>query len=147
MHSQKRSRRFKKLFTITGCGGGGCTRQNTAAAAAAAALPQPKPQSKRDPEIISPEPKVHIQTTSSAIGSSVAIEKDSDDPYNDFRQSMLQMIFEKEMYSRDELQELLNCFLKMNSADHHDLIVRAFTEIMSHDGPICVSSRQISQKP
>ncbi|KAL9688245.1 hypothetical protein QQ045_032664 [Rhodiola kirilowii] len=50
---------------------------------------------------------------------------------------MLQMIFEKEMYSRDELHELLNYFLKMNSADHHDLIVRAFTEIMSLDDPIC----------
>ncbi|KAL9660995.1 hypothetical protein QQ045_025814 [Rhodiola kirilowii] len=146
MHSQKRSRRFKKLFTNScgGCDGGGCIRQNTATATAP---PQPKPQSKRDTGIISPEPKVHIQTTSSAIGSSVATEKASDDPYNDFRQSMLQMIFEKEMCSRDELQELLNCFLKMNSADHHNLIVRAFTEIMSHDGPICVSSRQISQKP
>uniref|UniRef100_A0A7N0RI76 Transcription repressor n=1 Tax=Kalanchoe fedtschenkoi TaxID=63787 RepID=A0A7N0RI76_KALFE len=147
MSSHKRSsRRLKSLFTITAdCGG--CSRQRSDAAADPA---QPKPRPKTHPPLFPTEPQPHchpFETTSSAISSSVAIEKDSDDPYNDFRQSMLQMIFQKEMYSRDDLQELLNCFLKMNSADHHDVIVRAFTEIMSHDGPICVSSRQISEKP
>ncbi|CAK7341971.1 unnamed protein product [Dovyalis caffra] len=36
-------------------------------------------------------------------GESVAVEKDSDDPYLDFRHSMLQMILEKEIYSKDDL--------------------------------------------
>ncbi|KAM3288331.1 transcription repressor OFP6-like [Capsicum chacoense] len=63
------------------------------------------------------------------IGESVAVEKDSDDPYVDFRQSMLQMILEKEIYSKDELRELLNCFLQLNSPYYHGIIVRAFTEI------------------
>lgn len=62
-------------------------------------------------------------------GSSVAVEKDSDDPYLDFRQSMLQMILEKEIYSKDDLKELLNCFLQLNSPYYHGIIVRAFTEI------------------
>ncbi|KAL3326934.1 hypothetical protein AABB24_037578 [Solanum stoloniferum] len=62
-------------------------------------------------------------------GGSVAVEKDSDDPYVDFRQSMLQMILEKEIYSKDELRELLNCFLQLNSPYYHGIIVRAFTEI------------------
>ncbi|XP_019239959.1 PREDICTED: transcription repressor OFP6-like [Nicotiana attenuata] len=62
-------------------------------------------------------------------GKSVAVEKDSDDPYVDFRQSMLQMILEKEIYSKDELRELLNCFLQLNSPYYHGVIVRAFTEI------------------
>lgn len=60
---------------------------------------------------------------------SVAVEKVSDDPYLDFRHSMLQMILEKEMYSRDELKELLSCFLQLNSPYYHGIIVRAFTEI------------------
>ncbi|XP_059278595.1 transcription repressor OFP6-like isoform X2 [Lycium ferocissimum] len=60
---------------------------------------------------------------------SVAVEKDSDDPYLDFRQSMLQMILEKEIYSKDDLKELLNCFLQLNSPYYHGVIVRAFTEI------------------
>ncbi|GLT94767.1 hypothetical protein SLE2022_124920 [Rubroshorea leprosula] len=60
---------------------------------------------------------------------SVAVEKDSDDPYLDFRHSMLQMILEKEIYSKDDLRELLNCFLQLNSPYYHGVIVRAFTEI------------------
>ncbi|RDX74957.1 Transcription repressor OFP6, partial [Mucuna pruriens] len=59
----------------------------------------------------------------------VAVEKDSDDPYLDFRHSMLQMILENEIYSKDDLRELLNCFLQLNSPDNHGVIVRAFTEI------------------
>ncbi|XP_050226711.1 transcription repressor OFP6 [Mercurialis annua] len=62
-------------------------------------------------------------------GESVAVEKDSDDPYLDFRHSMLQMILEKEIYSKDDLKELLNCFLQLNSPYYHGIIVRAFTEI------------------
>ncbi|XP_061354704.1 transcription repressor OFP6-like [Gastrolobium bilobum] len=59
----------------------------------------------------------------------VAVEKDSEDPYLDFKQSMLQMILENEIYSKDDLRELLNCFLQLNSPYHHGVIVRAFTEI------------------
>ncbi|RZB86204.1 Transcription repressor OFP6 [Glycine soja] len=67
--------------------------------------------------------------TAKAFGRGVAVEKDSDDPYLDFRHSMLQMILENEIYSKEDLRELLNCFLQLNSPDHHGVIVRAFTEI------------------
>uniref|UniRef100_A0A7C9DLF1 Transcription repressor n=1 Tax=Opuntia streptacantha TaxID=393608 RepID=A0A7C9DLF1_OPUST len=60
---------------------------------------------------------------------SVAVEKDSSDPYLDFRQSMLQMIVENDIYSKDELKHLLNCFLQLNSPSLHGIIIRAFTEI------------------
>ncbi|KAK6126524.1 hypothetical protein DH2020_039728 [Rehmannia glutinosa] len=69
---------------------------------------------------------------------SVAVEKDSDDPYSDFRRSMLQMILEKEIYSKDDLKELLNCFLQLNSPYYHGIIVRAFTEIWNG---VCFSDR------
>ncbi|CAH1436591.1 unnamed protein product [Lactuca virosa] len=62
-------------------------------------------------------------------GNSLAVEKDSNDPYVDFRESMLQMIREKEIYGKDDLRELLNCFLQLNSPYYHGIIVRAFTEI------------------
>ncbi|XP_013634307.1 PREDICTED: transcription repressor OFP6-like [Brassica oleracea var. oleracea] len=61
--------------------------------------------------------------------AAVAVEKDSDDPYLDFRQSMLQMILENEIYSKDDLRELLNCFLSLNEPYHHSIIIRAFSEI------------------
>ncbi|KAF8044238.1 hypothetical protein BT93_A2275 [Corymbia citriodora subsp. variegata] len=59
----------------------------------------------------------------------VAVEKDSHDPYLDFRHSMLQMILENQIYTKDDLRELLNCFLQLNSPYYHGVIVRAFTEI------------------
>ncbi|XP_073051459.1 transcription repressor OFP7-like [Primulina eburnea] len=59
----------------------------------------------------------------------VALEKDSDNPYLDFRQYMLKMILEKQIYSKDDLKELLNCFLQLNSPYYHGTIVRVFTEI------------------
>ncbi|KAJ0259708.1 Transcription repressor [Hirschfeldia incana] len=70
-------------------------------------------------------------SSSSATPSTaaVAVEKDSDDPYLDFRQSMLQMILENEIYSKDDLRELLNCFLSLNEPYYHGIIIRAFSEI------------------
>ncbi|CAF2292230.1 hypothetical protein BRARA_D02190 [Brassica rapa] len=70
-------------------------------------------------------------SSSSATPShaAVAVEKDSDDPYLDFRQSMLQMILENEIYSKDDLRELLNCFLSLNEPYYHGIIIRAFSEI------------------
>lgn len=77
----------------------------------------PRPPSK---VMLSPCPK---------IVDSIAVVKDSDDPYRDFRHSMLQMIKEKQLYSKDDLQELLQCLLELNSRCHHDAIVKAFMEI------------------
>ncbi|GJT25832.1 transcription repressor OFP6-like protein [Tanacetum coccineum] len=65
-------------------------------------------------------------------GNSLAVEKDSSDPYVDFKESMLQMIMEKEMYGKDDLRELLNCFLQLNSPYYHGIIVKAFTEIWNN---------------
>ncbi|KAJ3682064.1 hypothetical protein LUZ60_014637 [Juncus effusus] len=59
----------------------------------------------------------------------VPVVKDSEDPLEDFRQSMLQMIVEKEIIDKDELCELLRRFLALNSPRHHHLIFRAFSEI------------------
>ncbi|KAL8211354.1 hypothetical protein R6Q57_005791 [Mikania cordata] len=62
-------------------------------------------------------------------GNSLAVEKDSSDPYVDFKESMLQMIMEEEIYEKDDLRELLNCFLQLNLPYYHPIILRAFTEI------------------
>ncbi|KAE8691734.1 Transcription repressor OFP6 [Hibiscus syriacus] len=74
-------------------------------------------------------PKPNLARHCYKIVDSIAVVKDSNDPYNDFRHSMLQMIVEKRIYSEDDLQELLRCFLELNSRCHHRLIVEAFTEI------------------
>lgn len=60
---------------------------------------------------------------------SMAVVKKSENPYEDFRRSMLEMIVEKQMFEEKDLEQLLCCFLSLNSAKHHGLIVQAFTDI------------------
>ncbi|XP_028767290.1 transcription repressor OFP8-like [Neltuma alba] len=71
----------------------------------------------------------NVMAKQSPIVNSVAVEKESEDPYKDFRHSMLQMIFEKEMYSESDLEELLEAFLELNSPRQHEVIVKAYTQI------------------
>ncbi|XP_078170582.1 uncharacterized protein LOC144564842 [Carex rostrata] len=59
----------------------------------------------------------------------VAVVKESADPYIDFRDSMLQMIIEMEIYAWDDLRDLLHRFLALNAPCNHQYILRAFAEI------------------
>ncbi|GMI97726.1 hypothetical protein HRI_003441900 [Hibiscus trionum] len=63
------------------------------------------------------------------VKDSFAVVKSSDDPYTDFRASMVEMIVEREMFEAKELEQLLQCFLSLNSHHHHRIIVEVFTEI------------------
>ncbi|XP_057954704.1 transcription repressor OFP7-like [Malania oleifera] len=87
-------------------------------------------QSQSDPENDPTNSKNPASpAAASIIGDSIAVVKDSNDPYGDFRRSMLQMIVEKELFSGDGLRELLACFLELNPPFHHPTIIRAFDEI------------------
>ncbi|KAK1300562.1 hypothetical protein QJS10_CPB13g01529 [Acorus calamus] len=77
----------------------------------------------------SSKPSSSSSSAAGRVTESVAVVKESEDPYVDFRNSMLQMIVEKEIYSFDDLRELLDCFLSLNSPYHHEAIVTAFMEI------------------
>lgn len=59
----------------------------------------------------------------------VKVVKKSEDPYEDFKISMLEMIMEKRIFAVKDLEQLLQCFLSLNSQHHHAAIVEAFTEI------------------
>ncbi|KAL3850266.1 hypothetical protein ACJIZ3_012148 [Penstemon smallii] len=87
------------------------------------------------------------ESHSTKILDSLAVVKDSEDPYQDFRQSMLQMIFEKDIYSRDDLQQLLHCFLRLNSKHHHQIIVRAFMEIWNGGGAAAAEEEEEEETP
>ncbi|XP_022752228.1 transcription repressor OFP7-like [Durio zibethinus] len=63
------------------------------------------------------------------VRESVAVMKKSEDPYEDFKRSMLEMIMEKQMFEAKDLEQLLQCFLSLNSRQYHGIIVEAFTEI------------------
>ncbi|KAJ4833423.1 hypothetical protein Tsubulata_034350 [Turnera subulata] len=63
------------------------------------------------------------------VKDSFAVVKSSSDPYNDFRTSMVEMIIEKQIFAAKDLEQLLQCFLSLNSDRHHKIIVEVFTEI------------------
>lgn len=63
------------------------------------------------------------------VKDTFAVVKRSSDPYNDFRTSMVEMIVEKQIFSPSELENLLQCFLSLNSHHHHKIIVEVYTEI------------------
>ncbi|XP_009356680.2 transcription repressor OFP7 [Pyrus x bretschneideri] len=73
------------------------------------------------------------------VRESFAVVKKSEDPYEDFKRSMMEMVLEKQMFEERELEQLLHCFLSLNSREHHRVIVEAFTEIW--EGLICCSAR------
>ncbi|CAJ1973318.1 unnamed protein product [Sphenostylis stenocarpa] len=63
------------------------------------------------------------------VRESFAVVKKSKDPYEDFKKSMMEMITEMEMSEAEDLEQLLQCFLALNSRSYHAIIVRAFMEI------------------
>lgn len=63
------------------------------------------------------------------VKDSFAVVKSSSDPYDDFRTSMLEMIVEKQIFAAKDLEQLLQCFLSLNSSHHHRIIIEVFTEI------------------
>ncbi|XP_073147254.1 transcription repressor OFP3-like [Henckelia pumila] len=60
---------------------------------------------------------------------SFAMVKSSLDPEKDFRDSMKEMIAEKNIKASRELEELLACYLSLNSTQYHHLIIKAFEQI------------------
>nr|GMD88488.1 transcription repressor OFP8-like [Ipomoea batatas] len=66
----------------------------------------------------------------SEMGYYDAIEKSTNDPYNDFRTSMVEMIVAKQIFGAQDLQCLLHCFLSFNSSYFHPIIVEVFSEII-----------------
>lgn len=63
------------------------------------------------------------------LSESFAVVKSSVDPQRDFRDSMVEMIVENNIRGSKDLEELLACYLSLNSKEYHDVIVKAFEQI------------------
>ncbi|XP_074275265.1 transcription repressor OFP7 [Silene latifolia] len=79
------------------------------------------------------------------VRESYAVVKRSDDPYNDFWRSMAEMVVEKNMFERKDMQELLRCFLSLNSESLHGVIVAAFVDIWDALFPRSSTSDQVTE--
>ncbi|KAM7255960.1 hypothetical protein ACFE04_011701 [Oxalis oulophora] len=64
-----------------------------------------------------------------SMTDSFAVVKSSVDPEKDFRESMMEMIMENNIRETKDLEELLACYLQLNSSEYHDIIVKAFEQI------------------
>ncbi|KAK4358551.1 hypothetical protein RND71_020780 [Anisodus tanguticus] len=128
------SKNKKKWNCITSNGSGcGCGKPKLSEIIQPDPKPKPKPISSSNSDHTSTTVNNKSLNLPSKIIGSVAVVTDSDDPFKDFRQSMLQMIMEKEIHTYDDLYELLNCFLTLNSTCHHDVIIQAFMEILNNN--------------
>lgn len=84
------------------------------------------------------------------VDESVEVVMESWNPSLDFRDSMMRMIVEKEIYAWDDLRELLRRFLSLNSPYHHLHILHAFAEalneVFSPSGLAGESSGQLPER-
>ncbi|XP_024526737.1 putative protein TPRXL [Selaginella moellendorffii] len=62
----------------------------------------------------------------------VAIVKQSEDPFRDFQDSMIEMIKAKNIKGDRELVNLLNCYLSLNAPKLHPTIIDAFAKVCPH---------------
>ncbi|XP_076882781.1 transcription repressor OFP2-like [Bidens hawaiensis] len=64
-----------------------------------------------------------------SLSESLAVVKTSMDPGRDFKESMVEMIMENNIKSSKDLEDLLACYLALNSDEYHDLIIKVFKQI------------------
>ncbi|KAK4416547.1 Transcription repressor OFP7 [Sesamum alatum] len=91
--------------------------------------PQPAAAEAEIPARLSVFKKLIPCTVDGKVKESFAIVKRSEDPYEDFKNSMMDMVVEKQMFDPKDLEQLLQCFLSLNSRHYHGIIVEAFSEI------------------
>ncbi|XP_019446844.1 PREDICTED: transcription repressor OFP1-like isoform X2 [Lupinus angustifolius] len=64
-----------------------------------------------------------------SLSDSFAIVKSSFNPQKDFRESMMEMIVENNLRGSKDLEDLLACYLSLNSDEYHDIIIKVFKQI------------------
>ncbi|KAI3771513.1 hypothetical protein L6452_02678 [Arctium lappa] len=70
-----------------------------------------------------------LEESGKLVKDSFAVVKKSSNPHEDFRVSMVEMILEKQIFGEEDLEDLLQCFISLNSEEHHRVIFEVFTEI------------------
>lgn len=62
----------------------------------------------------------------------VAMVKTSHDPREDFRESIVEMIMTNRIQETNDLRNLLNYYLSMNSDEYHGIILEVFHEVCTN---------------
>jgi len=81
-------------------------------------------------KLVQPHNRRSVSSSSRrSISDSFAVVKSSFDPQRDFRESMVEMIVENNIRASKDLEDLLACYLSLNSDEYHDLIIKVFKQI------------------
>lgn len=70
-----------------------------------------------------------VSSSRKKLSESFAVVKSSFDPHRDFRESMVEMITENNIRTSKDLEDLLACYLSLNSDEYHDIIIKVFKQI------------------
>ncbi|KAL7136092.1 hypothetical protein ABFS83_10G005800 [Erythranthe nasuta] len=79
--------------------------------------------------LASPNSSSGSRRSVTAATETFAVVKTSKDPRRDFRESMVEMIVENNLRASKDLEELLACYLSLNSDEYHDVIINVFKQI------------------
>ncbi|KAF7147420.1 hypothetical protein RHSIM_Rhsim03G0096600 [Rhododendron simsii] len=97
--------------------------------------------------ILKGEEKAAAATTTSDPGnkvlfkeSSVVLAMESEDPYEDFKRSMEEMVESYGMRDWECLEELLGWYLRANGKRNHGFIVGAFVDLLLKESPLLFSA-------
>ncbi|KAD3067898.1 hypothetical protein E3N88_35778 [Mikania micrantha] len=71
-----------------------------------------------------------LKNSGKLVNDSFAVAKKSSNPHEDFRVSMVEMIVGKQIFEAEGLTKLFECFISLNSDEHHRVIFEVFTEIL-----------------
>ncbi|CAL9748680.1 unnamed protein product [Musa acuminata subsp. burmannicoides] len=63
------------------------------------------------------------------VSQSLVMIKSSSNPSRDFTESMVEMIVENNIREAKDLEELLACYLSLNSKEYHEVIIKVFEHI------------------
>ncbi|KAG0476990.1 hypothetical protein HPP92_013831 [Vanilla planifolia] len=80
-------------------------------------------------KIRSHSPRLAKRVPRKGLTESYVMVKTSTNPQKDFMESMVEMIVENNLLSSKDLEELLACYLTLNSKEYHDMIVKVFEQI------------------
>lgn len=73
--------------------------------------------------------KERMMDQKTEVLDSFAVVRCSMNPEKDFKDSMIEMIIEYQIHQQEEFEELLTCYLILNSDEYHDLIIKVFREV------------------
>ncbi|GJM94906.1 hypothetical protein PR202_ga11590 [Eleusine coracana subsp. coracana] len=70
-----------------------------------------------------------VMAAAEEVRRGLAVVKRSRDPYGDFRESMVQVIVERQVFGAAELEGLLDSYMALNAPCLHPVILQAFSDI------------------